>query len=344
MRSLVIIVSIAFLGACSGNPLDSLTRLSDLNIPDDAISVAVVEAMGDPDASLPDAATDPAADPVTTPVAIVDPAAKPGFFARLLGGPGTPTPDAIEAAGTVLTDDTFEPGGPTPELLGVTADVGVVSQDAAATPQITVPAPKQAGFFSRLFGGEPKAPAEASGPEASDAAVVTNSPNAAPQDNGPDAQAVTVGTQLPFGVIATNCDVSRRQLGTKVGQESGYKLYDTIPNATALRTHYITGFNDNCTRQFTAATSLMGDIGTHEVVRYLPSNNRMAYSVTDNAYEQIKAGFCGVAARQPCGRKLDRLAGVTTFITAYRNFGSNPTWSNILLHKGEVTAMGSAER
>lgn len=347
MRSLVIIVSIAFLGACSGNPLDNLTRLSDLNIPDDSVSVAVVEAMGDPDASLPDVATDQEADLVTAPVAIVDPVAKLGFFARLLGGPGTPTPDATEADAIALTDDTFEPGGPTPELLGVAADVGVAAQDAAATPEITVSAPKQAGFFGRLFGGTSKAPAEASVPEATAAAVVTNAPNPAPatrQGNGPDAQIVTVGTQLPFGVIATNCDVSRRQLGTKVGQESGYTLYDTIPNATALRTHYITGFKDNCARQFTAATSLIGDIGTHEVVRYLPSNNRMAYSVTDNAYEQIKASFCGVAARQPCGGKLDRLARTTTFITAYRNFGANPTWANILLHKGGVVAMGEASR
>lgn len=353
MRSFVILASIAFLGACSGNPLDKLTRLSDLNIPDDAVSVAVAEAIGDADAALPDVAVDVDADPVATPEVIVDPAAKPGFFARLLGGTTTP-PVVLEADAPTLPDDTLAPANPTPELVGVTADVVTPTEEITAAPEVIVPAPKQAGFFGRLFGGTPKAPEAAPVPEATPTAVVTSAPAPSPaprtglfaprERTGPDAQLVTVGTQLPFGVIATNCDVSRRQLGTKVGEEAGYTLYDTIPNATALRTHYVTGFKDRCARQFTAATSLMGDIGTHEVVRYLPSNNRMAYSVTDNAYEQIKAGFCGVGVRQPCGRKLDRLARVTTFITAYRNFGSNPTWSNILLHKGEVTAMGNAER
>ncbi|MCO4846880.1 MAG: hypothetical protein KC448_02775 [Yoonia sp.] len=333
MRSLTMIVSIASLAACSGNPLDDFTRLSDLNIPDDAVSVAVVEAIADADAPLPDVAVDVVADAAPNPS--VDQAAKPGFFAQLLSKPSVPTPEV-----PALPDDTFVPDGPTPELVGVTADL-------AAAAETTVPAPKQAGFFGRLFSGTLIAPAPV--PDARLAAVVTSAPDAASAPSpapgaGPDARFVTVGTQLPFGVIATNCDVTSRQLGTKVGQEAGYTLYDTIPNATALRTHYITGFKDRCARQFTAATSLMGDIGTHEVVRYLPSNNRIAYSVTDNAYEQVKAGFCGVGTRQPCGRKLDRLAKTTTFITAYRNFGSNPTWANILLHKGEVTAMGEASR
>ena len=160
---------------------------------------------------------------------------------------------------------------------------------------------------------------------------------------GPDAQDVAVGTVLPYGQIARNCDVSPAMLGTKVDENAGYVLYDSAPTQTGLRTHYLTGFKDNCVRQFTAATSLMGDIGTHEVVRYMPSNKGVSYSVAESAYETIKSSFCRVGHGVPCGAKLDRLARTTTFITAYEQFGSNPTWSNILLHDGGVIAMGPAD-
>lgn len=340
MRSLVIIVSIAFLGACSGSALDKLPRLSTVNLADDPVSVALAEAIGDVDASLPDVAvvSEPTVETDAEP--IVDPAAAPNFFARLLSGVATPKID--EAAAPVVPVEAEEIS-----VVDASAE-DVVAQPVAVDAAPLVPEPKQAGFFGRLFSGAPKT--QSATPDVTPAAVVTDAPAPraglfAPRPRtGPDAQIVTVGTQIPFGEIATNCDVSRRQLGTKVGDVSGYKLYDTIPNATSLRTHYITGFKDRCARQFTAATSLMGDIGTHEVVRYLPSNNRMPYSATDTAYEKLKADFCNARDRQPCGRKLDSLAKSTTFITAYRNFGSNPTWSNILLHKGEVIEMGSAAR
>lgn len=258
MRKIALIVSVAILGACSGNPLDRVMRLSDVAVADDPVSNAVAQAMAD--APLP-------------------------------------------AAG--------------------------IDSDAVAA-QITAPT-ESPGFFGRLFGGA-RSPAQAT-----DTSAVASAPHV---QSG--MQQVTVGTKLPFGEIAINCDVSQRQLGTKVGTASGYTLYDTIPDATALRTHYITGFNDKCARQFTAATSMLGDIGTHEVVRYLPSNTRVPYSATDRAYENLKSSFCGVGSRQPCGRRLDRLAKNTTFITVYRAFGSNPTWSNILLHKGDVMAMSEA--
>lgn len=160
--------------------------------------------------------------------------------------------------------------------------------------------------------------------------------------NGLYAQQVTANTLLPYGKIARNCGVSRGALGAKVDANAGYTLYDSAPTTTGLRSHYITGFKDKCARQFTAATSLMGDIGTHEIVRYMPSNNAIKYSVTDAAYEAVKAAFCRVGQGVPCGSKMDRLARSTTFITAYERFGSNPTWSNILLHAGDVVAMGPA--
>lgn len=159
----------------------------------------------------------------------------------------------------------------------------------------------------------------------------------------PDGKVVEMGTVLPFGEIAINCAVSGGPLGTRVDANGGYTLYDSNPSTTGLRTHYITGFKDNCARQFTAATSLMGDVGTHEVVRYLPSNAKVPFSATDKAYEAIKASFCNAARGRPCGAKLDRLARSTSFVTAYKTFGENPTWSNILLHNGQVVAIGPAK-
>jgi len=164
-----------------------------------------------------------------------------------------------------------------------------------------------------------------------------------PNSDGVDAEVVTMGTLLPFGVIAANCEATPAQMGEKVDANAGYALYDSDPSKTGLRTHYLTGFRDDCARQFTAATALMSDVGTHEVVRYLQSNAKTPYNVTDSAYETIKNAFCRVRRGQPCGAKLDRLAKAMAFVTVYEKFGENPTWSNILLNKGEVIAMGPAE-
>ena len=84
---------------------------------------------------------------------------------------------------------------------------------------------------------------------------------------------------------------------------------------------------------------LFGDVGTHEMVRYLSANAEMPYSGTDAAYEQVKAQFCGVPTGQPCGRKLDRLAAHSTFVTIYETFGTNPEWGEIFLHEGQVMAI-----
>jgi len=155
---------------------------------------------------------------------------------------------------------------------------------------------------------------------------------------------VTSDVLLPFGQIAPNCTVTKAEMGQKVDENAGYTLYDTTPSGSTLRTHYLTGFKDNCARQFSASTALMGDIGTHEVVRYLPSNAKHPYSAADNVYEQIKATYCGAARGEPCGAKLDRLAANTTFLTAYESFADNADWADMLLYNGEVAAIGPVAR
>ena len=213
--------------------------------------------------------------------------------------------------------------------------------------------PPRHGFWA-LFGAGPTEPAaELAAPLAADptddipagaAPVVAvsadpvASPNAA-MGSSPDARQVAPGMLLPFGQIATVCGQPGAALGTRIAASAGYELYDSAPNQTALRVHYLTGFPDGCARIFSAALVLFGDVGTHELIRYLPSNAGMAQSRTDTAYEQVKAQFCGKSAGQPCGRALDRLAAHSTFITIYETFGTNPEWGEIFVHAGQVMAI-----
>lgn len=156
----------------------------------------------------------------------------------------------------------------------------------------------------------------------------------------PKPDEVAPMTMLPFGKVGVTCGLSKRDLGTKIADASGYTIYDTFPNSTAPRPHYITGFKDRCARQFVAALVLTGDVGTHEVVRYQTAQSTRPYSTVDNAYEAIKAGFCRAGHGQPCGRKIDTLARKAVFITGYERFTSSPTWVEILLHDGDVAAVG----
>ena len=139
--------------------------------------------------------------------------------------------------------------------------------------------------------------------------------------------------------MATVCGLPDASLGTPVATASGYALYDSSPTVVTPRTQYIDGFPDGCVRQFTAALALFGDVGTHEITRYQPSNAEIPYSETDVAYEAIKTEVCGVASGQPCGAALNRLGRDTVFVTVYEAFGTNPSWAEILIHDGEVVAM-----
>lgn len=207
--------------------------------------------------------------------------------------------------------------------------------DEAETPIATVGpyTPPRQGFWAQFQ-------ASVAPDTAATASAETTGAEVAPTlRTGPDAQQVAAGTLLPYGQIATVCGQPEASLGTRVATASGYSLYDSAANSTALRVQYLTGFPDGCARIFSAALVLFGDVGTHEVVRYLPSNAAMGYSLTDTAYEQVKAQFCGAPSGQPCGRALDRLAARSTFITIYETFGTNPEWGEIFVHQGQVMAI-----
>jgi hypothetical protein len=161
--------------------------------------------------------------------------------------------------------------------------------------------------------------------------------------SGPDARDVPFGTVLPFGEVARVCEAKTNgSLGRRLDQapESGrgYKLYDSAPHTIGARTFYVTGFKDNCPRQFTAALAVFGAPEVHEQLRYgLPSKS-YPYSTTDKAYEKVKSAVCRVGKSKPCGAKMPALERNTVFISTYEKFSDNARWADILLHDGVVVA------
>jgi hypothetical protein len=137
------------------------------------------------------------------------------------------------------------------------------------------------------------------------------------------------------------CGLSPAQLGTPIASEAGYTVHDTAPGTDALRVHHVTGFDDGCAREVTAALVLFGDVATHETTRYdVPEG---PYSPSDVAYEEIKGQVCGVPAGQPCGARLDRLAQDTVFLSLYPSFEAEQH-TDLLLHAGEVAAVDTVPR
>lgn len=159
---------------------------------------------------------------------------------------------------------------------------------------------------------------------------------------GPDAQIVAFGTRLPSGVVARVCDLPGGRLGKEIekfpARGRGYKLIDSKPGSSATRPFYVTGFDDNCARTFTAALALFGSPTMHEQLRYGLPSKVQPYSLTDKAYEGIKRSVCGAAKNKPCGASISKLEKNTVFISMYDRIGSNASWSNILVHDGWVLA------
>lgn len=238
-------------------------------------------------------------------------------------------PEQSDAGSSAATPIAYV-GPYTPPRHGFWALFGAGSTEPAAEPAAELTAPLAADPTDDSPAGAAPVVAVSADPVASPRAAMPSSP---------DARQVAPGMLLPYGQIATVCGQPGAALGTRIAASAGYELYDSAPDQTALRVHYLTGFPDGCARIFSAALVLFGDVGTHEVVRYLPSNAGMAQSRTDTAYEQVKAQFCGVSAGQPCGRALDRLAAHSTFVTIYETFGTNPEWGEIFVHQGQVMAI-----
>ena len=322
IRFAAILIAGLILTGCAGDPLRDVPRLSDTDVSDAEIQAAL---RGDPDGDAD--APEP------------EPQAR-GLLGRLFGG-AAPTPQATDP----LADTDPGTADMPPEAEGedsVTDDLEVMPDAASAVATAAAPRRGLLGFLSRAAetaqSGDGVEVAAVPPQTRTDARPAT--PALAPDPDAPDYQVVAAGTVLPYGVLARVCDVPDRQLGTRVERypEQGgtYALYDSEPGNTAPHTFYLTGFDDGCARQFTAALALFGSPETHEQLRYGLPSKVQPYSTTDAAYETLKSRVCRVGKGKPCGSAMPRLARDTTFVSVYETFGSNPEWKTILLHDGQV--------
>lgn len=153
---------------------------------------------------------------------------------------------------------------------------------------------------------------------------------------------VPFGTVLPYGDVARVCNVKPRSLGKEIARYpergDGYRIYDSAPGNTQQHTFYVTGFDDGCARQFTAALAMFGSPALHEQLRYGLPAKVQPYSDTDQAYEKLKSKVCNVGRRKPCGDKIGRLERNTVFVSMYERYVGSPRWGNLLIHDGTVLA------
>lgn len=302
-RTGVIISALAVLTACS-DPFDGMERLSDLD---------VVE-------------NDPAAAALPTD----DEIAREGFFGTgaaaaeaALETPAEATP--VRRGGLLGIFRRAEPVVETQvaDTEGVSATSGTEGssedpvelaslEDTAAPAQ---PRQRRGGFFSRLTGSGTDGSSDSAMPE------------------------VDFGDQIPYGEIARSCASKRQKLGRKVETSAaGYKVFDTKPGTTGLRTFYITGFGDGCPRQVTASHVLLGAPSFYEQLHYGPAGQHLAFGETDEAYEKVKGRVCGARRGKPCGGNMRKLERSTFFINTYAQPKDNTSWSEMLIHEGEVMA------
>jgi len=267
------------LGAC-GDPLRDVPRLGDVAASEATAGVAPSPAEARTTGGglfgrllnrAPDDPTNAAVDAALAEVAAEDAAVED---TRVPETDATPASDAADQRGglfglfrgrnTAATDEDLPP---------IDTRSSTATDQPTATPAAAPPAAAQDDAPPRGLAG-----------------LFRRNPDRAPLPRtGPDATDVTAGSVMPFGEIARVCGLRANELGTQVDAAAGYRIYDTIPNSTAPRPFYITGFDDNCARTFTGAVVVTGDVQTHEFVRYQGSNERIAYTSTDNAYEALKA-------------------------------------------------------
>ena len=316
LRKFCYILGCFALAAC-GDPIADIPRLSEQDIPEDAGVVDVAAAPTPEGGSLierllGDAATAP--DPAKRTLVPSDPMED----AALVEPAADPTAEPDEKPGGLLgfltrsappKDDVATDTGETePVQVALTSPDPTPETEPAALPD--TPEPKRKGLFSTAA--------------------------------QPAVSEIAPGTVLPYGKVARICGLPKRELGTKIAQypekRPKHRIYDSNPGSTAPHSFYITGFADGCARQFTASLAMFGSVEMHEQLRYGLPAEVQPYSDTDKAYEKLKSRVCGVPRKKPCGNKVSRLDGNTVFVSIYERFGSNPRWTNLLLHDGDVLA------
>lgn len=237
-----------------------------------------------------------------------------GFLRKLASRVAAANPEAVAAA-QAKSEPVIIETRPT-----ISASVEYAALPAEPEPVLESKEPKRRGFG--LFGG-------------GGAAVKKDAPR-----TGPDAADVPFGTALAFGQIARVCDAKGKPLGKQVAGTGrrGFSLYDSNAGIRDKRTFYITGFSDDCPRQFTAANALLGEPAFYEEIRFGPTGQFMTYAATDQAYDGLKSKVCRTAKNKPCGKNIDKLDSSTVFVSAYEFGEINRGWKEFLIHDGEVLA------
>jgi len=316
LKQFCVVASLLVLTAC-GDPLAGLTRISEVDL----------------------AETDPVANAVPTDAEV----AREGFFGSsdvepvatgdaVVAATAGPAPKGIwgllrrsgSAAGAAQVPDeqsgikdVADPNSGTDALLDVEDATVVDQQEPVQLASLEPAAPKRR--FG-LFGGV--------------------APGALTSTTSDDVDDVAYGTVLPYGQIARSCEARRKPLGRKIESASaqGYKLYDSDPGTLGPRTYYITGFDDDCPRQLTAANVILGAPSRYEELHYGPTGRDLAYAQTDMAYDKVKQKVCGTRKGKPCGAKINQMDKTTFFVSSYATFDASARWSEVLIHDGIVMA------
>ncbi|WGW05068.1 hypothetical protein [Tropicibacter oceani] len=303
MRLIILNLALVALVGC-GDPLDRMPRLADVDLPQGS---AQADALPDPDQQdLTRSA------PVT--IAAQDDGPRTGllgFLRRKTDEARAEAPDPAPAA---------PEAAPAPEQESI-------QLAALAPPPEEKPAKK--GLFAALRRG---APADQGSATAK-----------APAPGAPDYEQVGPGVTLAPGKVARLCGAPANRLGKKAesfpARGGAYTLYDSAPGSTAPRSFYLTGFDDGCARQFTAALVMFGSVETYEQFHYGTPGATLPRSDTDQAYEALKSRVCRVAQGKPCGSRISALSRNTAFVSVYERFENNSRWTTMLVHDGQVLAV-----
>lgn len=155
---------------------------------------------------------------------------------------------------------------------------------------------------------------------------------------------------LGFGHLQAVCGTRTATMGKEVAHwpETGkkvFRVFDSAPGSTALRTFHITGFKDRCPRRFRATLVFFGAPSTYEALRLDSANQRLLTTETDQAYAKLMRRTCGVGPAKPCpAEKLDKLDQKMVFLSAYDRFGTVTRWTEVLLHDKDVAAVAVKSR
>ena len=316
MRLIPVAGLLLCLAACS-DPLAGVGRLGDVDVVNDPVAAA-----------LPDAeevaregffGTPAASGEIPAAVAVAQPERPKGFLRGLINRAANADPADVIAADVAQNLSLGDGDG---EAVVEGAEAGAEDapvQLAALAPE---PAPEPAAKPRRgLFG------------------TLSKSDVAKPR-TGPDARDVAFGTVLPFGEIARVCDAKGKSLGKKIDTlgRRGFTLYATNANIRDKRTFYITGFGDNCPRQFTAANALFGAPSFYETIRFGSTGKHLPHADTDKAYDNVKSKVCRAGKKKPCGNQIGKLDQSTAFVSAYEFGEINNKWKEFLIHDGQVLA------